>query len=900
MTASLISRRWLVITAVTTVLIFTFLVGTPFLIKHLASQWLLENGGNQVQFRDVDFNPFTGTLLLEGLDVRVNQETTLSFASAGLDVAWLPVFRKQIEIQAVELTGFRIVVDNREQLTIGGISLPQAEAEVKSTETEDGSGGWLSGVDSLTLRDVQILYRDAKIETDVALDDVLLTRLAQWAPDQAAHLEVSGSINGAGITLNAELAPLAEQPDYRGTLSISNLPLESFAELAKPQLETLEGLATLDSEFSLQTGADGLSLSHKGRLAVDKLKLVGEGVNLDNRESGWSGEFSLTQSVDELRLSHSGELTLAELKLLTGGHQIANQSATWNGTTALQLHQESNAMALQTEGTLVLAQSSAELQQPPIYAEQERFSHTGSLSFASGEPRPLVTLSSNTEVQDLRIAAEDRSLKLFDVRRLNFNGLQVEALDKLALDAMVAEDLYLAQPVDEEQKPDPDNAFLHIANARFDKFEYADRLLSIDNILYQDWHAKLNRDPQGEWRMVRLLGLIKKLAQGPEADTQQDDQVASDTTPTAEPPVEPVKILVNRLEASSGSSISFVDESVKPVYRAELTLQELKVENIDSRQPGNTTLLTLDSRMGKHTRIAVDGKLQPFQEPPGLDLKGDIDAMDLPRLSSYTRDSLGLVLNSGTLDAELGVQTSAEALDGKAVLKLHQLELKSVPGKDTLQSRIPVPLDTALDTLRDKHNSIRLEIPVQGNINDPKFSVNDAISQALAKGVQKGALSYLTLALQPYGTLITAAKYAGEELTKVRLNPIEFTPGQSDLDDSDHEYLGKVAQVLKDRPNIAIKLCGVAAGQDRLFFQQQQQAQPQQDRQASEPAKGAEPQSAPPVDEEKLSELADQRAAAVKDYLVEQHQIPPDHLVGCLPQLEIDDQESSPRTDLLI
>jgi outer membrane protein OmpA-like peptidoglycan-associated protein len=897
MGTSLISRRWLLISAVTAVLIMTFLVGTPLLIKHLAKQWLLENGGHQVQFRNVDFNPFTASLLLEDLDVRVDEETTLSFESAGLEVAWLPLLRKQIEIQALQLSGFRIIVDNREQLTIGGISLPQAEAEAQSAEPSDGTG-WLSGVDSLTLRDVQVSYRDAKLETDIVLEALLLTRLAQWAPDQAAHLEASGTINSAPFTLNAELAPLAEQPDYRGTLSIEKLALGSFANLARPQLDTLQGLAALDSEFSLQTSKDGLSLTHKGRLAVGELKLAREGLDLDNGNTDWNGEFSLTQSAEGLRVSHSGGLQLDDLRLLTGGNQITNQSLAWDGTSAVQLHAGSSAMALQTEGTLSLQNSAAQLQQPPLYIEQEGFSHTGSLSFASGEPRPLLTLSSNSKIQALRVAAEQRTVKLFDVEQLKFDGLQVDALDKLALDAVVAEDLYLAQPVDEDQKPDPANAFLHIATARFDKPAYADKLLSIDSIEYQDWHTRLRRNPQGEWRMVRLLGLIKRLAQSPEPESPQDEQ-ASNAETDAEPPAEPVKIVVDRFEASRGSSLTFVDESVKPVYRAELTLHELKVENLDSREPGNTTLLTLDSHMGKHTRIGVQGKLQPFQQPLGLDLKGNINAMDLPKLSSYTRDGLGLVLNSGTLDAELGVQTSAEALDGKAVLKLHQLELKTVPGKDTLQSRIPVPLDTALDTLRDKNNSIRLEIPVQGNITDPKFSVNDAISQALAKGVQKGALSYLTLALQPYGTLITAAKYAGEELTKVRLNPIEFTPGQSELDDGDREYLGKVAQVLKDRPNVAIKLCGVATAQDRDFFLQQQQAQAK-DQAAADKDKGAASGGETSVDEEQLSTLAEQRAATVKDFLVERHGTRPDHLVGCLPQLELEQQESLPRADLLI
>ena len=211
-------------------------------------------------------------------------------------------------------------------------------------------------------------------------------------------------------------------------------------------------------------------------------------------------------------------------------------------------------------------------------------------------------------------------------------------------------------------------------------------------------------------------------------------------------------------------------------------------------------------------------------------------------------------------------------------------------------------IEQALDTLRDKNNTIKLEIPVAGNVNDPEFNVNDAISQALAKGVQKGALSYLTLALQPYGALITAAKYAGEAATRVRLNPVEFEPGQSALDDSDREYLGKVAQVLKDRPKIAIKLCGVAAAQDRLFLEKQlqQEQQKQQQQSAKPPAQTAAAVETPAVDETQLSEIAEQRAAAVKDFLIEKHRVPANRLAGCLPQLEIDDTEAQPRTDLLI
>ena len=126
----MLSNRWFRFFSVILILVLVFLIGTPLLIRHYAVQWLGEHGGDQVQFQDVDFNPFTATLLLKGLSVAVDEKTTLSFETAGAELAWLPLLRKQVEVQAVHLDGFHIIVDERQKdrLLIGGIRLPVGES----------------------------------------------------------------------------------------------------------------------------------------------------------------------------------------------------------------------------------------------------------------------------------------------------------------------------------------------------------------------------------------------------------------------------------------------------------------------------------------------------------------------------------------------------------------------------------------------------------------------------------------------------------------------------------------------------------------------------------------------------------------------------------------------------
>ena len=83
-------------------------------------------------------------------------------------------------------------------------------------------------------------------------------------------------------------------------------------------------------------------------------------------------------------------------------------------------------------------------------------------------------------------------------------------------------------------------------------------------------------------------------------------------------------------------------------------------------------------------------------------------------------------------------------------------------------------LDSALKLMRDKQNNVRLNIPLSGDINDPQFSVADAVNKVLAKTLQTSALSYLKFMLGPYGLGISAAEFAYNQATKIRLNPIGF------------------------------------------------------------------------------------------------------------------------------
>jgi outer membrane protein OmpA-like peptidoglycan-associated protein len=146
-------------------------------------------------------------------------------------------------------------------------------------------------------------------------------------------------------------------------------------------------------------------------------------------------------------------------------------------------------------------------------------------------------------------------------------------------------------------------------------------------------------------------------------------------------------------------------------------------------------------------------------------------------------------------------------------------------------------------------------------MEQPDFDVSDVINTAVGNAIKQGSLTYLTMALQPYGSLITLARIAGEQATKVRLKSVSFEPGTAVNMEDSYDYLEKVAGILKDRPDVNIKICGLAVGEDRPAMGLKSAGK-------DKDAKRKKEKDGPEGDQQ-LLELAEQRAAAVKDHLCE-------------------------------
>ena len=917
-------RRVLLIIAGLTGLLVLLLVLTPFVMGWLASDWLRKHGADTVELQDVDFNPFTGIVGIDRLHVVKQDNETLVIPRLMLDLDWEPLLSRKVYVRKAMIEGVRLSIDETPdgELQIAGISLAGDE------ESDEKTGDpWGYGIDELTIRDTVIDYRTPDLQLKTEIHDLALSGLTTWAT-APAPLTLNGALNGAGISLAGQLPALSDGYGFAGDITVSGLPLQDFANVSQPAVSDLAGQLALDSVIDIgYSPGEPLQLKQDGRIRLDALQFSQDGnrlqyaglewlgtvtisqgealeINLNGKVSGdelglampdqnlglnklvWEGKVDVN-ATEHIAVNTGGVLELGGIEVALPDQSLGLQRLNWEGKVDLSTADD---VTLNTSGSLIGSGIDFAMPSQRFRLREDAVNWDGSVGYTGGESGDL-KLSGALNLDSMEIDALEEATRL-----LGFDALSVDRIDIQGVDAITIENLQIngalladsssgAEEVTEQAKRVPP---LQIASLNLDRIEVTGgKRVSIDTIESRGAQYTALRNKGGKWRMATIIESLPFMGQTEEGDS--DDSGDGD----AEPGSVRVGVLKN-----TDLVLRFEDYSVTPPFRAELSGMVV-TENIDTARPDQDTHIYLEGKSARHDSIQVKGTVRPLASPVSLNLESNIEGLELPPLSPYAIASIGHRLDSGQVDAETTLKVDKGQLDGMNRLVMKGLSISPVKsnGQEQMNTQLAVPLDKGLDMLRDDHDVIRLELPITGALDSPDFDISDVINQAVAKATKEGAIASLTLLLQPYGSLITVARYAADKASAVHLDPVEFAPASDVLAEERHDYLDKIAGIIAKRPGINIMLCGVATAYDRVELVKQASAA-QAEGKDKKQAKDA-PLADVEVPDDQLIGLADRRDEAIKDYLVEKRGIKPGRLVACQPRID-PDGGASPRVDLLI
>jgi len=264
---------------------------------------------------------------------------------------------------------------------------------------------------------------------------------------------------------------------------------------------------------------------------------------------------------------------------------------------------------------------------------------------------------------------------------------------------------------------------------------------------------------------------------------------AAPAAPAGEPGPAP-QIRIGRVSLSGGNII-FNDRFIRPNYTANLT--DL-AGYIGPVRPGEQTDVAIRGKVDRTGPLDISGKLDPLAKPLNLDIRAKATGIEMSSFSPYSGRYVGYVIEKGKLSVDVHYHVDKGALKAENQVFLDQLTFgRKVDSPDAMD--IPVNLVVAL--LANSRGEIDINLPIEGSLDDPQFSLGGIIVKVIMNLLVKAATSPFTLLASLFG--------GGEELSY-----LSFEPGRIEITPEAEKALQTLAKALRDRPGLKLELAGHA------------------------------------------------------------------------------------------
>ena len=206
-------------------------------------------------------------------------------------------------------------------------------------------------------------------------------------------------------------------------------------------------------------------------------------------------------------------------------------------------------------------------------------------------------------------------------------------------------------------------------------------------------------------------------------------------TPAAEPPLAR-SVLIGEIRIED-SALEFFDETVaRPPWKVRLQQIDATVRNLVAPVQSGQLPFELSAELDGPQRdgpVALSGWLDPSTQD--LELTGSLRAVDLLALQPYFVEEAKQRLSGGALDLDITAQVRSRRLHAPGRLTLSQLHFAQ--GGSTKAMVLGVPRDLLFASLQAKGGKISLDFSLDGDINDPKFSLHEMLSTRIAVQLAK-------------------------------------------------------------------------------------------------------------------------------------------------------------------
>lgn len=257
----------------------------------------------------------------------------------------------------------------------------------------------------------------------------------------------------------------------------------------------------------------------------------------------------------------------------------------------------------------------------------------------------------------------------------------------------------------------------------------------------------------------------------------------------------PLGIHIGEVTLADGSA-NFADFSLTPNFATAIQQLNGRIGSLDSRAQKPASV-DIAGKVDRYAPVSIKGSLNPFDPLDSLDIVTQFKQVELTTLTPYSGKFAGYRIRKGRLNLDLHYRISQGKLNAENSVVVEQLQLGE---KVDSPSAVDLPIRLAVALLKDTEGKIALSLPVQGDLNNPEFSVMPIVWQTLRNLILRAAQAPFKF----IGGLVSGG-------AEIDLSTVHFNPGSSELDSSAQAALDLLASALKERPALRLEVEGISA-----------------------------------------------------------------------------------------
>ena len=242
------------------------------------------------------------------------------------------------------------------------------------------------------------------------------------------------------------------------------------------------------------------------------------------------------------------------------------------------------------------------------------------------------------------------------------------------------------------------------------------------------------------------------------------------------------------------SSMDFSDFSLPLPFATHIISLNGNISTIDtgSDTPAN---IKLEGQVDEYGLARINGSMNTLDPVRHTDVSVEFRNLLMSNLSPYTVEFAGRSIDQGKLDLDLGYVIEKGLMQGNNKVVLSDLVLGEKADDPEATS---LPLGLAVGLLKDANGVIHLDLPVEGDINNPEFQIGSVIWKAFSGIIGK-------IVSAPFRLLGKLIGVDSEEFGE-----FEFLAGRADLTPPELEKIVQLKEALQQRPELVVEISGVS------------------------------------------------------------------------------------------